>query len=186
MKKWLPLLLYPLAVGASAASLYGSTLRYTYEVGMPGQIYMGQNFNVTVGDQVEVQNVTGEFSRIASLDIQDDELVINMAGAYGNFYSTPFNGFRLTDLTNSLADITSFSLTSNSGVRGTPQVGFTANSIWVNWSSLGFNPTGQLRFSIGTAAPVSPVPLPGAASLMLGGLGLLASMRRNRVKQKSP
>lgn len=182
MKKWLPLLLFPFAVGASAASLYGSTLRYTYEVGLPGQIYMGQSFNVTVGNQVEVQNVTGELGRIASLDIQDDELVINMLGAYGNFYSTPFNGFRLTDLTNSLSDITAFSLVSNSGVRGTPQVGFSANSIWVNWSGLGFNPTGQLRFAIETA--VSPVPLPGAASLMLGGLGLLAGMRRKRLKQK--
>jgi len=92
-----------------------------------------------------------------------------------------FDGFRITDINNSIPDFTGFSIQSNTAFSGLPVLSFDANHLYVNYYGLSFNP-GSVRFNIETASTITAVPEPSSIALLMGGLGLILLQKRRQTK----
>jgi hypothetical protein len=163
-----------LASTATAGILDGQTVRVEYLYPDASTIYPGNgNGNYVVGGGVEVQNLL--YSNIFDVDLQSNGLTVIFNNNLGTFTGAAFNGFRVTDINNTIGAFTSFNLVSNTAGFN-PVLTFDADNLYVNWQGINMTP-GQIELSI------SAVPEPETFAMMLAGLGLLGAAARRR-KQK--
>ena len=161
-----------LALGTSSAagaqSFDGATLNYQYYFPNSGTEYLAaDNGSFVVGPGLEVDNVSDDR---ATLDISGSNIFIDFI-SNSNWTSTTFNGWVLSDETDSLAAILGVSIdpASNLGGFSMSNISFTNDSITVNWQGLNF--TDSTVLSLNVAFGNSAVPEPGTWAMMLLGFG---------------
>ena len=161
-------------VNANAGIFDGQSVKYQYLFPTITTENAGaSNGTFAVGAGVEVSNLIGG---VGTLDITSNGFTAHFTGT-GTFGLGSFNGFRITDINNTIGAFTSFSVVSNTGVGGAPVLTFDADNLYVNWQGLGFFAGGDVVFA------VNSVPEPETYAMMLAGLGLLGVAARRR-KQK--
>lgn len=146
------LIAFGATIGSVHASLLeGKTVSFQYYYPNLSSPYAySTNGSYQVGGGVEVSDVA---DTIAQLDISDTNLLVTFlppAQPYfpheSNFHYSPFNGFVISDESNTVAAFTSVKINSATNMVGfTDRVfpenstcSFDANHIWVNWGGLAF------------------------------------------------
>jgi hypothetical protein len=163
---------------AGAQSFDGSTLNYQYYFPNSGVPYpAASNGSFVVGPGIEVANVS---DGRATLDISGSNILIDFIDT-SNWGPATFNGWVLSDETNSLAAILGVSIdpSTNLGGFSLSNISFTDDSIAVNWQGLDFTTATivSLNVTFGDAA----VPEPGTWAMMLLGFGAAGlALRRGR------
>ena len=163
---------------AGAQSFDGATLNYQYYFPNSSSPYAAaDNGSFVVGPGVEVDNVSDDR---ATLDISGSNIFIDFVDT--SFWGpATFNGWVLSDQTDSLAAILGVSIdpSTNLGGFSLANISFTGDSIAVNWQGLDFtrDTVVSLNVTFGDAA----VPEPSTWAMMLLGFGAAGiAMRRGR------
>jgi PEP-CTERM motif len=165
---------------ANAQTFDGSTLDYQYYFPDSTSPYSGaDNGSFVVGAGVEVTNIV---DNVGTLDISGTNIFIDFS-TDSSFTPGTFNGWILSDQTNSLADILGVSINGSTNLAGfsMANLSFTGNTISVNWQGLDFdaNTVVSLDVSLGQA-----VPEPATWAMMLLGFGAAGvALRRGRRRQ---
>jgi len=163
--------------GAHAQVFTGQTVNYQYLFPELTSNYSNAaNGNYLVGPGVEFSNIVDGYG---TMDFHDSGFLVSFTNGT-SFTPSTFNGFRVSDVFGTIGSFTSFVLTSNTGVAGTPVLTFDADNLYVNWQGLGFG-GGDLAFSVNS---VNAIPEPETYALLLAGLGLLGLAGRRR-RQKA-
>jgi hypothetical protein len=172
-----------LSIGsAHAALLQGKTVEFTYFFPDTSSVYGPDlaNGNYVVGSGLEIPNgICCGYE--GTLDISDKNLLAKFHFS-SSYTPASFNGFRISDVFNSIGSFTSATVnpaTTLPGFTGA-NVSFDANNIWVNWEGLFFNDGDTVSIDIDGGSTSDKVPEP--ATLALFGVGLAAAgvMRRRR------
>ncbi|MDL1859771.1 PEP-CTERM sorting domain-containing protein [Betaproteobacteria bacterium PRO7] len=171
MKRVFAASLAALALGfgqfANAALLDGNCIEYQYLFPDSGNNWpSADNGLKCVGPGVEVTNIV---EGVGTMDIFDDYILIDFTVG-SSFTPASFNGFRLRDVTNTIAPFTSVTIDPSTNMIGldASRISFDADNIFVNWQSLGFSNETIVRLNIGGGT------VPEPASLLLLASGLLA------------
>ncbi len=162
---------------AHAGLLTGKTVSFTYYFPTASSVYSSPaNGNYLVGAGVEIPTgVCCGFE--GAVDISDSNIRVDFH-ASSSYSGAAFNGFRVTDVFNTIDDFTLASVNAVTNMAGfsAANVSFDANNIYVNWQGLSFEPGRVVSIDLAGAH----VPEPGALSLLalsLLGLGLLRRQR---------
>lgn len=125
-------------------------------------------------------------------------LTWDKAADFMNFGSPPFIGFRISDTSNQLADITAVSITNTAYTPSTygnlvegftpSDVTFDANNIYVNLSTSMWHSTPMAsmgdpfrdKIALAVDFQTAPIPEPETYAMLLAGLGLISVMIRRR------
>lgn len=163
----------------AAANLSGKVVEFVIVTGTDKDIpdkNNAANGNYTIGFGNEVNQPR------YLVDFDQTGFTLSMFGS-GNVddQGVTFDGFRITDIYNSIPDFTGFSVQSNTAFSDLPELSFDENHLYVNYYGLSFNP-GSVRFNIETASTISAVPEPSSIALLLGGLGLVLIQKRRQAK----
>ena len=156
---------------AAHAGLNGDTVNVKYYFPNSSSVYQDLGTQV-VDSSGAVFNFMGYFS----LNVSDTQIK-----AYDFVFSSywtpsPFNGFVVTNLTNSFSGgYTVDPSTTMSGLTNPNVTLMSPNSVGVNWNGLSFN-----EKTVVTLNAVSAVPEPETYALMLAGLGLVGTIARRR------
>ncbi|MFG6464730.1 PEP-CTERM sorting domain-containing protein [Roseateles sp. DXS20W] len=171
-----------LPLPALAAGLLGTTVdvRYDYE----GDEAWHTLDSVVVGPGVELtcpgsaQACSVLQAATQTVDIGDHGLRYAYSGAGGataSFDNLAINGFTFERLYGNGTVITGVTVADTSLAGFNPaRISFTAHSVSVRMGGLTLGSSAFLQLSLQTA----PVPEPGSAALLLGGLALLLARRR--------
>ena len=158
---------------AQASLLDGKTVSFTYLFPDASSVYgSGANGNYVVGAGVEIPNgVCCGFE--GAVDISDSNIRVDFH-ASSTYSGAAFNGFRVTDLFNTIDDFTTANVNAITDMAGfgAGNVTFDANNIYVNWQGLSFDSGRVVSIDLAGAH----VPEPAALSLLalsLLGLGLM-------------
>ena len=158
---------------AQASLLDGKTVSFTYLFPDASSVYASSaNGNYVVGAGVEIPNgVCCGFE--GAVDISDSNIRVDFHDS-STYSGAAFNGFRISDVFNTIDDFTTASVNAVTDMVGfgAGNVTFDANNIDVNWQGLSFD-SGRV-VSIDLAG--GHVPEPAALSLLalsLLGLGLM-------------
>lgn len=144
--------------------------------------------SASVGGGVEFP--AGGFS-IHDIDLSTSTISFAYAGVFNTtFLTSAFNGFVLTDVNDTLGDITSVAFSSGVGYMGgnTPGVSWDADNIFVNFSGIfaSGDPPSMVVFDVTTAAvsdkPPTDIPAPTPLALLLLGLTGLGAAARNKAR----
>jgi len=161
-----------------AQSFDGSTLNYQYYFPNSGTEYPdADNGPFVVGPGIEVTNVS---DGRATLDISGSNIFIDFLNA-SNWGPADFNGWILSDQTDSLAAILGVSIdpSTNLGGFSLSNISFTGDSITVNWQGLSF--TESTVVSLNVAFGDTAVPEASTWAMMLLGFGATGfALRRGR------
>ena len=179
MKKLVLASLFAAFASVANAGLFdGQQVEFQYYFPDLSSPYGGSaNGTYLVGPGAEVLNLVDGNSR--TLDLDGNNITADFPGNVG-FSSGSFNGFRITDINNTIAAFTSFSIVDSSTLAGGGiTLSFDSNNLYVNWQSANFNP-GKVVFAVNAA----PVPEPETYASLLAGLGLLGAISRRRRQQK--
>ncbi len=155
---------------ANAALLDGKTINYQYYFPNVSSPYSNSdNGDKVVGAGIEVSNVA---ENIATMDISDTNIYIDFLSSSSWTIST-FNGFKLTDTLNNIANFTSVSINSATNMVGFSLSNITvlADEIWVNWQGLSFDANTIVSLDLNTSAVPVPAALFLFAPALLGFLG---------------
>lgn len=174
------ILAFALALSTSTASaqlLDGHTLQYQYLLFTSTTPYDdGAAGNYVIGSGVEVSTF------LFDIDVQSNGFTVEFKIA-DHWTDVPFNGFRLTDVNDTLPSFTSFSMGANNGllteIFGPITLTFDADNLYVNWQGTGFQP-GTTEFLVNA---VAPIPEPETYAMLLAGLGLLGFTVRRRIRK---
>jgi hypothetical protein len=163
---------------AGAQTFDGSTLNYQYYFPNSGTPYPdADNGSFVVGPGVEVTNVS---DNRATLDISGSNILIDFTNS-SNWGPAEFNGWILSDQTDSLAAILGVSIDPSTNLSGfsLSNISFTGDSITVNWPGLVF--TGSTIVSLNVTIGDATVPEPSTWAMMLLGFGAAGiALRRGR------
>jgi len=126
---------------ASATNITGETIRVTRNViqnGFPEST--GVNANVVVGPGTELPN----FGNLLDIDIGGNTITLTKSTSNVGFGGAPsfsFNGFRFTDLNDTIANFTSFSILSQTNVNNlsAANLSFTDNVLSIDLGNTGWN-----------------------------------------------
>jgi len=154
------------ATSSVRASFSGNDLQYTYFFPDNSSIYEQQT--VLVGTGIE-RTVVGGFP--INMDISDNNILIDFSpeNASTSWTASPFNGFQLFDINNTISAITSVTVNGATTMAGftSSDISFDANNIYVNWAGLAIAPTTIVSLDVGFA-DAAPVPEP--STIFAGGL----------------
>ena len=160
---------------AGAQSFDGSTLNYQYYYDTP--YADASNGSFAVGPGLEVPNVA---DGVATLDVSGSNILVDytQSSVWGGL---AFNGWILSDQTDSLAAILGVTIDPSTNLAGfsLSNISFTDNSITVDWRGLSFTDVTvvSLNVSFGDTA----VPEPSTWAMMLIGFGAAGLvLRRGR------
>jgi hypothetical protein len=163
---------------AIAQSFDGATLNYQYYFPNSGTPYSAaDNGSFVVGPGIEVTNVSDDR---ATLDVAGSNIFIDFVDS-SNWGPATFNGWVLSDQTDSLSAILGVSIdpTTNLGGFSLSNISFTGDSIIVNWQGLSF--TDSTVVSLNVAFGEAAVPEPSTWAMMLLGFGAAGfALRRGR------
>ena len=163
---------------ANAQSFDGATLNYQYYFPNSASPYGGaDNGPFVAGAGVEVTNIA---DGMGTLDISGSNILVDFSSDSA-FNGAAFNGWVLTDETDSLTAILGVTINPATNMAGfsLSNLSWTGDSISVNWQGLGFNPGTfvSLDVSFGQTA----VPEPSTWAMMLFGFGAAGvSLRRSQ------
>ncbi len=176
MKKFgLLALMLTASFNVNSALLEGKTVNYQYFFPDITSAYSNaSNGDFTVDSSVEITNIVD--SR-GSMDISDSNIYVAFSS---DSFFTPatFNGFKISDVFNSIADFSSVSINAATNMVGLDlnRITVLANEIWVNWQGLNFTNETIVSLDINSSANPSAVPVPAAAFFfapaLLGFVGL--------------
>ena len=146
------------ASGASTQSFEGSTLDFQYYFPTSGSPYSGaDNGSFVVGPGVEVTDIAS----VATLDVSGTNILVDFT-LDSSWTSAAFNGWVLSDQTDSLAAILGVTINpaTNLGGFSLSNVSWTGDSITVNWQGLTFdaNTIVSLDVAFNEDTPVVPEP----------------------------
>ena len=163
---------------AGAQSFDGATLNYQYYFPNSSTPYpAADNGSFVVGPGIEVDNVSDDR---ATLDISGSNIFIDFIS--NSVWTTEtFNGWILSDQSDSLAAILGVSIDPASNLAGfsLSNISFTENQIAVNWQGLSF--TESTILSLNVTFGSTAVPEPGTWAMMLLGFGAAGfALRRGR------
>lgn len=164
--------------GSFAQSFDGSTLNYQYYFPTNSSAYSNaDNGPFVVGAGTEVTNVA---DGLATLDISGNNIFIDYLSSSSWAHSS-FNGWVLSDETNSLAAILGVTINPLTNMVGfdPSRISFTGDSISVNWAGLAFNANTVVSLDVAFGQSAPAVPEPSTWAMMLFGFGAVGfSMRR--------
>lgn len=166
------------AGAASAQSFDGATLDYQYYYPDSTSPYNNaDNGSFVVGAGIEVTNIS---DNMGTLDISGTNILVDFTGT-SSWNGSSFNGWVLTDETDSLAAILGVTINPSTNMAGfsLSNVSWTGDTISVNWQGLSFDPSTvvSLDVSFGQTA----VPEPSTWAMMLFGFGAAGfSLRRSQ------
>jgi hypothetical protein len=165
---------------AVAAPLMGSTLNYTYYYPVLGTTYAGTpnpNGNFVVGPGEEIYSLT---DGVGSLDVTANQVIVDFS--YGStFGAAEFSGWVLSDVFGTIDNFISVTLDASTTLAGMVEerLGFTADTISVNWGGLRFEQGDRLVLNVVTGESPVPIPEPGTLPLLAAALLGIAVIRRN-------
>jgi hypothetical protein len=174
MKKIFGIALFIISTTTHAAFLDGKTVEFQY-------LYPDINSEYTNSgvpqDNFVVGAGTEYFGFFFNTDFSDSNILINY-NVSGEWQSTSFNGFRVTDILGAIDSITSVTINPATNLTGLDlsDIIFDDDHIWVNWAGLSVDTDTIVSLDI-QGGPSVPEP----ASLALLGLGF-AGMRLVRRK----
>jgi PEP-CTERM motif len=162
------------AGAAQAASLIGDTIKYEYIFPNASSVYEIKTTTVAAGTSDAINAVD-----IFSINPEATSFLINNFAYNSNWNTAAFNGFRLSDLNfDTPSKITGVTFVTNmQGFNGS-RIGFTDNSVSVNWNSLRFNSNTFLNLSLKTTAVPEPASTLGL--LAVGALGAGSLLKRKK------
>jgi hypothetical protein len=165
---------------ASAQSLDGATLDYQYYYPNSSSPYGGaDNGSFVVGPGVEVSNIADS---TGTIDISGTNILVDFSGD-SSWNSAAFNGWILSDQTDSLAAILGVTINPATNMSGfsLSNISWTGDTIAVNWQGLAFNPDTVVSLDVVTSQ--GAVPEPATWAMMLLGFGAAGTaIRRSRRK----
>lgn len=168
------------ATGASASLLDGKTVSFTYLTPTINTVYVpsASNGNYVVSATVEIPNgICCGFE--GSVDLSDANILVNFhPTAPFPYTAAPFNGFRVSDVNNTIDDFTSVGVTGLTASLVT----FDANNIWVNWQGISFGNGDSVSIDINGGSGNS---VPEPSSIALVAMALLAAGSRFRKLRRS-
>lgn len=168
---------FALALGlsstASAADLSGAEMSLTAYAGFD---ISNPTFNVGPGVETTADYLTDTFT----FDFTETGLLtVGYDGPYRTAFSSGFGQFVFTDIGDTIADFSAFTLLSSSTASFTQsKLNFTADTLRVNFTGF-YMETGTL-FTAQIETAVSAVPLPATLPALLLGIGGLATLRRRQ------
>lgn len=167
------------ALAEATPTLFGQTVRVTYEYPTVGVLYyLGGPADVVVGSGSELLN----FAAFADIDLSDNQIVITARRNAGS-NAEQFDGFHFYDILTSIPAFATVSLnpaTTYAGL-GPSNLFFDADNIYVNVVGLP-GLSGQSIVIDVNADVTAPVPEP--STLVLLGAGLIAGARRLRSRAR--
>lgn len=169
--------------GRADAGFMANTLSYEYLTPTVGTVTNSSTFVVTGGVERSSLFNGNTGTDVANFDVSDNSVLVQFY-ATGSWTPAFFNGFHLSDISNTIPAITG--VTANSATNmsgfGTGNVSFDANNIFVNWESLSFtnDPPTVVQLDVTFAGGSVATPLPPTLLAGFLGMGLLAGVRRFR------
>jgi hypothetical protein len=163
---------------AGAQSFEGSTLNYQYYYDTPYPL--ASNGSFVVGPGVEVPNVADD---VATLDVSGSNILVDytQTSIWGGL---AFNGWILSDQTDSLAAILGVTIDPSTNLAGfsLSNISFTDNSITVDWRGLSFTDATVVSLNVNFGSQA--VPEPSTWAMMLLGFGAAGLVLRRGRKPK--
>ena len=137
--------------------------------------------NAVVGAGVEFTSVGGHAG--LDIDIGDNTETIVLNTGVTEFQDTAFNGFRLSDTNNTIADIVGFSIgeiTGNVVGFDASDLSFNSGAVLANFSAVTFEQGSTVRLDVEFA---ESIPEPGTLLLLCTGIAGLAGYGIRRRKK---
>lgn len=190
------------AHAAAATTFDGSQFKveYGFSFGAPSAAAWAPTFATPTGSASTVE-VPSLFNWSINTVGNTVSFTWDKSDDFMNFGTPPFEGFRISDSANMLADIQSITVTNTTYVPNTygnlvegfnpAQITFDADNIYINlntamWhehpmASMGDPFRDRIDFTVSFAG--APVPEPETYAMLLAGLGLMGTIARRRSRK---
>jgi hypothetical protein len=192
LKSWVVVLVAVMAIIAAgnnnafgdAINFGGQSVRAQYYYDSLSSPY-GPPSTFTVGAGIEANDFPTGYSYF-DLDLTSTNITAKSFNLASTWSFAPFNGFVISDYSNSIDAITGVTVAPSTNMVGfdPSRISFDANNVYVNWQGLNFNASTivslDVSFSGASSSPES-VPLPGVA---VAGVALMGGTRLSRFRRR--